>query len=175
LAQHDWIHVLADYGSTVECEIEVFGFIARATPDFSAFALLAMMLSLFETGSIAQGAGGFFERDAGHISRDAERMGVRLGDAMSRGKRLAFALESNGRLGDCDLLSADWFARADQPLEDLRTNLYLPAKSPRATAAGSVGPWDPGGISEYQLNLGQMRARESGGTYESWGATAAKA
>ena len=30
LAQHDWIHVLADYGSTVESEIEVFGLIARA-------------------------------------------------------------------------------------------------------------------------------------------------
>ena len=33
LAQHDWVHVLADYGSTVEAEIEVFGFIARANDD----------------------------------------------------------------------------------------------------------------------------------------------
>src|SRR5262249_13733990 len=33
LAQHDWVHVLADYGSTVESEIEVFGFIARANDD----------------------------------------------------------------------------------------------------------------------------------------------
>ncbi len=31
LAQHDWVHVLADYGTTVEAEVEVFGFIARRT------------------------------------------------------------------------------------------------------------------------------------------------
>ena len=31
LAQHDWVHVLADYGSTVEGELEVFGFISAPT------------------------------------------------------------------------------------------------------------------------------------------------
>ncbi|MFL6112825.1 MAG: hypothetical protein ACJ786_15950, partial [Catenulispora sp.] len=29
LAQHDWVHILADYGTRVESEIEVFAFIAR--------------------------------------------------------------------------------------------------------------------------------------------------
>jgi len=33
LAQHDWVHVLADYGTTVESELEVFAFIARANDD----------------------------------------------------------------------------------------------------------------------------------------------
>ena len=33
LAQHDWVHVLADYGTTVEAELEVFAFIARANDD----------------------------------------------------------------------------------------------------------------------------------------------
>ena len=31
LAQHDWVHVLADYGTTLESELEVFALIARAT------------------------------------------------------------------------------------------------------------------------------------------------
>ena len=31
-------------------------------------------------------------------------------------------------------------------------------KSPEAVAAGSVGPWDPGGISEFQLNAGRELA-----------------
>src|SRR5207248_1372460 len=42
LAQHDWVHVLADFGTTVESEVEVFGFIARANDDMRAFSLLAM-------------------------------------------------------------------------------------------------------------------------------------
>ncbi len=55
LAQHDWVHVLADYGTTVENEIEVFGYIARANDDPRAFGLLAMIVSLFETGYLARG------------------------------------------------------------------------------------------------------------------------
>src|SRR3954454_23236677 len=42
LAQHDWVHVLADYGSTVECEIEVFAFVSRSNDDPRGFSLLAM-------------------------------------------------------------------------------------------------------------------------------------
>ena len=38
------MHVLADFGSTVECEIEVFGLISRANDDPGAFSLLAMVL-----------------------------------------------------------------------------------------------------------------------------------
>ena len=33
LAQHDWVHVLAGYGTKVEAELEVFAFIARANDD----------------------------------------------------------------------------------------------------------------------------------------------
>ena len=55
LAQHDWVHVLADYGTTVESEVEVFGLIARANDDMHAFSLLAMVISLFETGYLARG------------------------------------------------------------------------------------------------------------------------
>jgi hypothetical protein len=57
LAQHDWVHVLADYGTTVTSELEVFGFIARANDDPRAFSLLAMVVSLFETGNLRSGAG----------------------------------------------------------------------------------------------------------------------
>ncbi|MET0739257.1 MAG: hypothetical protein ABW035_13330, partial [Acidimicrobiales bacterium] len=50
LAQHDWIHVLGDYGTTVESELEVFGLIARASDDPRAFTLLIQVLGLFESG-----------------------------------------------------------------------------------------------------------------------------
>ena len=66
LAQHDWVHVTADYGTTVESELEVFAFIARANDDMRAFSLLAMVVSLFETAYLPTGAG-LFEADAGHL------------------------------------------------------------------------------------------------------------
>ena len=64
LAQHDWVHVLAEYGTTVESELEVFALIARANDDMRAFSLLAMVVSLFETAYLPSGAG-LFVSDAG--------------------------------------------------------------------------------------------------------------
>ena len=83
LSQHDWVHVLADYGTTVEAELEVFAFIARANDDMRAFSLLAMVVSLFETGYLRTGAD-LFESDLGHLSA-APGVATRMADAMSRG------------------------------------------------------------------------------------------
>src|SRR5947209_10319631 len=152
LAQHDWIHVLADYGSTVECEIEVFGLIARANDDPRGFSLLAMVIGLFETGYLFNAAKGFFAYDRGHLSRDPERMARRLADAMRRGAQLAWHLDDEGRCGETDLLANDWFAYADLPVEEVRAAFGLPPKSPAALEAGSVSPWQPGGISPFHYD-----------------------
>src|SRR4029450_7918115 len=82
LAQHDWVHVLAGYGSTIESEIEVFAFIARANDDPRAFSLLAQIICLFETGYSATGMG-LFEYDRGHLSHAG--VAVRVCDAVRRG------------------------------------------------------------------------------------------
>jgi len=164
LAQHDWLHVVADYGSTVECEVEVFSFIARANDDPQAFSLQAMVLSLFETGYLASGAG-LFEIDTGHLSRTSEhadRMATRLADAMYRGAVCA----CHG-----DLLKVDWFAYADRPIDDVRRELHVVPKSEAAYQAGSVSPWEHGGITTYQHEYGRRRAEEAGVTYESYGAS----
>lgn len=79
LAQHDGVHVVADYGTVLENELEVFGYIARANDDARAFSLLAMVVSLFETGVVDRGMG-LFEADPGHLARSG--MAQRLGDAM---------------------------------------------------------------------------------------------
>ena len=158
LAQHDWVHVLADYGTTVENEIEVFAFIARANDDPQAFSLLAMVVSLFETGYLARGAG-LFEADRGHLARAG--MTGRLADALRRG-----ALTP----GSTDFLGLDWFVLADRPLSVVREELAIPAKSPEALRVGSVGPWQPGGISPFQLAAGRKMAEAEGRTYDSFGA-----
>ncbi len=72
LAQHDWVHVLADYGTNVESELEVFAFIARANDDPRGFSLLAMVISLFETGYLRTGAG-LFEAFPGRCTTPSPR------------------------------------------------------------------------------------------------------
>jgi hypothetical protein len=168
LAQHDWVHVLADYGTTVECELEVFAFIARANDDMRAFSLLAMVISLFETGYLRTGAG-LFEADLGHLSA-GDGMAIRLGDAMRRG-----ALCSDAVTGDdsIDYLQIDWFELAALPLVDVRARFGVIARSDAAVAAGSITPWEPGGISPFQLASGEQLAAREGRDYDSFGATVA--
>jgi hypothetical protein len=158
LAQHDWVHVLADYGTTVESELEVFGFIARANDDPRGFSLLAMVVSLFETGYLRTGAG-LFESDLGHLSLPG--MAARVADAMRRGAVCD---------GSTDFLRVDWFALADRRVDDLRDQFGIVAKSPEALDAGSVGPWERGGISPFQIASGRMAADRAGRRYESFGA-----
>ncbi len=153
LAQHDWVHVLADYGATIENEVEVFGFIGRANPDPEGFSLLAMVLGLFETGSIASGAGEFFHADTGHLQGTG--MSLRLADAFLRGARC-------GK----DLMRVDWFAHAGEQLAEVREEFGITPKCAEAIAAGSATPFEPAGFTEYQLNSGRRLAESEGRTYD---------
>ena len=162
LAQHDWVHVLAGYGSTVESEIEVFAFIARANDDPRAFSLLAQIIALFETGHIASGLG-LFEYDRGHLSH--EGMAVRLADAMRRGARSAAANHS------IDFLTVDWFEHADADVDEVRVALGIVPKDDRAVVLGSVTPWEPGAMTPFQYEAGRRRAEHERRRFETFGAT----
>ena len=163
LAQHDFVHIIADYASNVESELEVFAFIARASDDPAAFALLAMVISLFQTGYL-EGAAGIFDADPGHLDR--EGMPDRLADAFRRGALVE---------GSVDFLALDYWAFADKPVEQVRDHFGVVAKSDLALAAGSLSPWDPGGMSVYQRDAGRELAREQGRAYEDHGAVVADA
>ncbi|WP_194814942.1 hypothetical protein [Nocardia sp. XZ_19_385] len=156
LAQHDWVHVLAGYGTTLENEIEVFAFMARANDDPRAFSLLAMVISLFETGYLKAGAG-LFEANAGHLRSSG--MAVRLGDAMRRG-----ALTQ----GSHDFLDLDWFTLADRPITVVRNEIGLAPKAGSAVAAGSVSAWQPGGITPFQLQSARKAAASEGRPFVPW-------
>ncbi len=166
LAQHDWVHVLGNYGTTVESEVEVFGLIARANDDMHGFSLLAMVIALFETGDLATGAG-LFQASPGHFSA-SPHMAVRLSDAMARGARCH---DDETGSDSIDFLRMDWFAVAHRTCDDLRQRFHLLPKSEAAVAGGSVGPWDPGGISPFQVRAGQEQARARGQQYDAHGAS----
>jgi hypothetical protein len=165
LAQHDWVHVVAGYGSTVESELEVFGLIARANDDPRAFSLLAMVISLFETGYLRTAAG-LFESAPGHLAD--RRVVVRLADALRRG-----ALCSDHATGSdsIDFLAVDWFDLAPLAVDAVRERFGIPPKSSAAVEAGSVGPWEPGGISEYQWSAGRELARAQARVFDPFGAS----
>jgi hypothetical protein len=166
LAQHDWVHVLGDYGTTVESELEVFAFISRANDDMRAFSLLAMVVSLFETGYLRTGAG-LFQADQGHLSAGRTNA-ARVADALARGAWCRDVVTGSDSI---DFLQLDWFTIADLPLDEARARFSLRPKSPATVAAGSVGPWDPGGISPFQVRSGQAMAEREGREYEAYGAT----
>ena len=119
--------------------------------------LLAMIVSLFETGNLAVSGAGLFEADPGHL-RDAG-MAVRLADAMRRGALVR---------GSQDFLGIDWFALADRPVQEVRAAFEVPAKSPDALAAGSRGSWEDGGITPYQLSSARQAAVRAGRPYLPW-------
>lgn len=141
LAQHDFVHVLADYGTNLDGEMEVFALIGRADPDPKGFAWLATLVGLFETGYVADA--GFFTGDTGERHLDTHAMHVRVADALRRGQDLC------GNLG-MDLLDIDYHGMADRSVDDARAALGIGAKGPRAQAVGSPGAFDLAGMSRHQ-------------------------
>ena len=141
LAQHDFVHVLADYGTNLKGELEVFAFIGRADPDPKGFAWLATLIGLFETGYIA--GTGFFERDVRERNIQAPGMHQRLADAIRRGKRVSVQYGVN-------LFDVDYYGVADRPVAEVRELLAVPPKSYGAIEGGSAGLFDLAGMSEMQ-------------------------
>ena len=141
--------MVADYGATIDNEVEVFGFIGRASPNPQGYSLLAMVIGLFETGALEAGAGSFFRADTGHFQRSG--MSVRLADAFYRGARC-------GR----DLMTIDWFAHSDRPVTEVREELGIVPKSAEAIRAGSSNPWEPAAYTEFQTRGGVAAAISEG-------------
>ncbi|HEY7106244.1 MAG TPA: hypothetical protein VH986_07560 [Acidimicrobiia bacterium] len=141
LAQHDFVHVIADYGTNLKGELEVFAFIGRADPDPKGFAWLATLVGLFETGVISEA--GFFDRDIRNPSIRAEGMNTRVADAIRRGKQVCEAYRT-------DLFAVDYHAVADRPVDEVREMLSVPAKCEDAETLHWPGLMDREGMSEAQ-------------------------
>jgi hypothetical protein len=141
LAQHDLVHVLADYGTNLKGELEVFAFIGRADPDPKGFAWLATLIGLFETGYIS--STGFFDRNVQERVIQAPGMHRRIADAIRRGKVVC-------RDYGVDLFDVDYTDLVGRPVDEARALLGIPPKSSEAVAVGSAGLFDPEGMSEVQ-------------------------
>lgn len=142
LAQHDFVHVLGDYGAVIDSEIETFAMISGSIPDPTGFSWLAGMVGLFETAFIPSAAGGVLEADPGHLSHPG--MCLRLADALRR-----------GRLAKHDLMyGVDYFDIADRPLGEVRDLLGFERKDVDAIRVGSPGVFERAGYTPWQLEHG---------------------
>src|SRR5262245_42321671 len=133
LAQHDFVHVLADYGTNLKGELEVFAFIGRADPDPKGFAWLATLIGLFETGVITEA--GFFDRDYREHQVQQAGMDRRIADAIRRGKRVC------ERYGT-DLFAVNYHEIAALPVGEVRERLAIPQKSELASVDNWPGLFD---------------------------------
>jgi hypothetical protein len=122
-AQHDFVHVLADYEATPEGEIDVFAFIAAAGNDPRDYTQFAMTLALFQNGAIHHVAG---KRVAIARTDTLDDPGAvqRWADAVRRGAACTVDPMSG----------VDHFALKDRPLDALRSEFAIPAKAEPGSA-----------------------------------------
>lgn len=142
IAQHDWIHLLADYATTIEGELEVFSFIGSAIPDPKGFSFLVSIIGLFETARLESWGGGVLNADRGHL--EIPGMPERVADAIRR-----------GRVCNRDVMyGIDYFEYKDMPIDEVRTLLGI---APKAPEISSPGVWHPEGITAYQREHGDPK------------------
>lgn len=116
VAQHDWIHVLGDYGATPLGELEVLSFQAAATRTPGGMLGLVGALALFESGVMPAS---LIVRDQPIHALSAPGAVDRMAEAIARGAACRTDL----------LLDVDFFQHAGEPLEDVRARCGVPAKS----------------------------------------------
>ena len=139
IAQHDWIHLLCDYNTTIEGQLEVFSFMGSSIPDVKGFSFLVAIISLFETGRLESWGGGVLNADKGHL--DLPGMPERIVDAIRR-----------GQICNKDVMyGIDYFKYNDQPIETIRKELNI---VPKDKDFNSPGVLHPDGITSYQRENG---------------------
>ncbi len=126
-ALHDWVHVLTDYGTDPEGEIDVFAFIAQTMDDDRGFVQFIFTLALFQNASVKT-VGGLKVAIATSDTLDQEGVPERLADSLSRGS-----------VCTADVMGGvDHFALAEVPLEELRRRWRIPEKRRSSLGAFDV-------------------------------------
>jgi len=118
IAQHDWLHVLADYGTTPLGELEVLSFQTAATRTPGAMLGLVGALALFESGLMSAS---LLVRDSATHALAAPGATDRMAEAIARGTSCKTDL----------LLDVDFFKHAAEPLDGIRARFGVPPKSRR--------------------------------------------
>lgn len=143
-ALHDWVHVLADYDTAPEGEIDVFAFIAATMTDPRGFIQFVFTLALFQNASVDTVGGKHIPIARADTLADPGAVD-RLADALWRASQCT-----------ADVMGGvDHFALAGVPLAELRDRWNVTPKGvdgpgafdvppPPTASAGAVSPTAPG-------------------------------
>lgn len=110
LAQHDWVHVIADYDTTAIGELEVTAFMASASRSPGAMLGFVGAVSLYETGLLESVVTHSYSATLS-APGGAERVAAAI--AKGRGCRID------------PLVGVDYFTIADEPLDAVRRRFGL--------------------------------------------------
>lgn len=117
-ALHDWVHVLADYGTSPEGEIDVFAFIAATMEDERGFVQFVFTLALFQNASVDTVGG--------------KHIPIARADTLSDPGATSRLADAFWRATQCsaDVMGGvDHFALAGTPLDELRSRWGIPPKA----------------------------------------------
>lgn len=135
-ALHDWVHVLADYNTSPEGEIDVFAFIAATMTDQRGFIQFVFTLALFQNASVDTVGG--------------KRIPIARADTLADPGAVDRLADSFWRAEACtaDVMGGvDHFALAGVPLEELRSRWHVVDKGVQGPGAFDVpvgqGPVTP--------------------------------
>ena len=126
VAQHDWVHVLANYGTTPMGEIEVISFQTSATRAPGALLGLVGALALFESNLMP--ASLIVSQQSGH-SLSSPGGVERMAEAVARGAACKKDL----------LLDVNFFQHARVPLEEIRAQFAIQPKNPTISKLDPFG------------------------------------
>lgn len=121
VAQHDWIHVLADYDTTPMGEMEVIAFMASASRLPGSTLGFIGVVSIYESGLLPSLVVPLGYNHSLSVLEGPER----IADAIRR-----------GRACNQDPLTTDYFAIASCPLDELRRAWGIPEKSGAGNLTG---------------------------------------
>lgn len=138
-ALHDWVHVLTDYGTTPEGEIDVFAFIATTMDDERGFIQFVFTLALFQNASVDTVGG--------------KRIPIARADTLADPGAVDRLADTFWRAAQCtaDVMGGvDHFALATVPIDELRERWNVVPKGVPGPGAfdvpdgqGAVAPTPP--------------------------------
>ena len=135
-ALHDWVHVLADYNTSPEGEIDVFAYIAATMDDQRGFIQFVFTLALFQNASVDTVGG--------------KKIPIARADTLADAGALDRLADAFWRASVCtaDVMGGvDHFALADAPLDELRARWEVVPKGVAGPGAFDVpagqGPVSP--------------------------------
>jgi len=136
-ALHDWVHVLADYSTDAEGEVDVFAFIAATMEDPRGFVQFVFTLALFQNASVDT-VGGI-------------PIPIARADTLDEAGAADRLVESWWRASKCtaDVMGGvDHFSLADVPLDELRGRWQIPSR-----ATPGPGALDPAARRSVRVDL----------------------